>query len=174
MRRISLIIFLVMCGLCVAHALFYFPQLPEKVASHFDSSGKPNGWTTKTSFVNFYLVITGFVSILFLSISFGMPKIPESLINMPNKDYWLSGELKQTTFDFMFHYILWYASATNLFLLDTFHQSFQVSLGKADALTHPLLSLGLYIGFAAVWCIGFYMKFGKKAISRHKHAAGAD
>jgi uncharacterized membrane protein len=161
-RRISLIVFLVLCVLCVAQAAYYYPLLPEKVASHFGLSGQPDAWSTKTSFITIYLIVTGFLMLVFLGISFGMSKINVSLINLPNKDYWLSPERKQQTFDFMFIYFLWLASATLLLLLDMFHQTFQVHLGKANTLSHPTLSLGLYIAFTVLWSIGLIIKFGQK------------
>ncbi len=161
MRKISLILFLTLCALCVVQAVSYYPLLPERVASHFGASGKPDAWATKESLISVYLVTTGICALLFLGISFGISKIPLSLINMPNKEHWLSGERKQETFDFMFSYNLWFASATLLLLMDLFSQTFQVALGKADALTHPRLSLGLYIGFTVVWGLGFFVKFRK-------------
>lgn len=170
MRRISLIVFLILFVLCVVHALWHYLQLPEKVASHFDLSGQPDGWSTKTSFITFYLVITGICALLFLGISFGISKMPVSLINMPNKDFWLSEERKQKTFDFMFHFFLWLGSATLLLLLDRFHQAIQVNLEKAESSSHLMLSLGLYIGFTVVWCIVIYRKYGNKGKSRQMHA----
>jgi uncharacterized membrane protein len=163
-RRISLTVFLVLCVLCVAQGVYYYPLLPERVASHFGLSGQPDAWSTKTSFVTFYFIITGFVTLLFLGIRFGMSKIPSSLINMPNKDYWLSPERKQETFDFMSHYFLWFASATLLLMLAMFHQTFQVNLGRANGLSHPMLSIGLYIGFSVLWTIGLVRRFGKKSV----------
>jgi hypothetical protein len=85
-----------------------------------------------------------------------------SLINLPNKDYWLSSEHKQETFDFLFCYFLGFASATLLLLLDMIHQAFQVHLGRANTLSHPMLGLGLYVGFTVIWSIGLLMKFAKK------------
>jgi uncharacterized membrane protein len=146
----------------VVQALTYYPLLPEKMASHFGISGQPDAWATKASLIRAYLVTTGICALLFLGISFGISKIPPSLINLPNKEHWLSDERKQETFDFMFSYNLWFASATLLLLLDMFNQTFQVALGKANALTHPKLSLGLYIGFTVVWTIGLFVKFKRK------------
>jgi uncharacterized membrane protein len=153
---------LALCALCVVQALTFYPLLPEKVASHFGVSGQPDAWSTRASLVGCYLLITGICAILFLGISFGLSKLPPSLINLPNKDHWLSLERRQETFDFLFSYNLWFASATLLLLMDLFGQTFQVALGKAKALPHPMLSLGLYIGFAAAWSIGLYIKFKKK------------
>lgn len=165
-RRLSLAVFFVLCTICVVQVVWYYPQLPEKVASHFGLSGRPDAWSTKTFFATFYLATTGGCALLFLGISFWMSKIPISLINLPNKAYWLSPERKKKTFDFMFHYFLWFASATLLLLLDMFQQSILVHLGKTESLPHPLLSLGLYISFTIVWSIGLIVKFGKKGKSQ--------
>ena len=166
MRRLSLAVFLVLCAMCVVGAIWYYPQLPERVASHFGPSGQPDAWSTKRSFVTFYLMTTGFCALVFFGISLGIYKIPQNLINLPNKDYWLSPERQKTTFDFMFQYFLWFASATLLLMLDMFQQSIQVQLGKTQSLPHPKLSLGLYIGFTIVWIIGLIVKFGKKGNSQ--------
>jgi len=118
MRRLSLTVFLVLCILCVAQAVYYYPLLPDTVASHFNGAGQPDAWSSKATFVKIYLVATGLVAILFLAINFVMSKIPVSMINLPNKDYWLSEERRQDTFAFLSHYFLWFASATLLLLLD--------------------------------------------------------
>jgi uncharacterized membrane protein len=162
MRRLSLTVFLVLCVLCVAQAVYYYPRLPETVASHFNRAGQPDVWSSKATFVRIYLAVTGLVTILFLAVTFTMSKIPVSLINLPNKDYWLSEERRQDTLALLSHYFLWFASATLLLLLDIFHQSFQVHLGKAGALSHPMLSLGLYIGFSVIWSVSLFVKFGKR------------
>ncbi|MEN6439256.1 MAG: DUF1648 domain-containing protein [Syntrophobacter sp.] len=161
MRRLSLSVFLVLCALCMAQSAYYHPQLPERVALHFGPSGRPDSWSTKTAFITLSYAVTAFSLILFLGISYGMSKIPPSLINLPNKDYWLSEKRKQETIEFMFHYFLWFGSATVLLLLDVFHQSIQVHLGRADSLPHIQQSLGLYICFAIVWIIGLFIKFGR-------------
>ena len=161
-QKISLTIFLVLCMLCLAQGVYYYPLLPEEVASHFGLSGQPDAWSTKTSFIVHYFILVGFMIIIFLGIRFGMSKIPDSLINMPNKDYWLSPERRQKTFDFMSHYFLWIASATILFLLDMFNQIFQVHLGRANGMSHLVLSLGLLLGFAVLWTIGLVRRFGQK------------
>lgn len=161
MRRLSLVVFLTLCVLCAAHLVWYYPQLPDRVASHFGFSGQPDAWSTKKVFITNYLLVTGFSVLLFLGITYGMQKIPVSLINLPNKDFWLSEERKKKTYDFLFQSFLWFASATVLLMLDITHQSFQVNLGKTEFLSHPMLSMGLYIGFTVVWIIGLFLKFRK-------------
>lgn len=36
--------------LLAVQALYYYPQLPERMASHFGADGRPNGWTTREGF----------------------------------------------------------------------------------------------------------------------------
>jgi uncharacterized membrane protein len=160
-RRLSLMVFLGLLAICAGYGVYNYPQLPEKVASHFGPSGRPDAWSTKTAFMIFYFVMLGVQAILFLGIGFGMSKIPISLINLPNKEYWLSEERKQETVDFMFSYFLWFGSATFIFLLDIYYQCFQVNLGKADSLPHFMLSTGLFIGVTIVWVAGLFLKFRK-------------
>jgi uncharacterized membrane protein len=161
-KRLSLLVFFLLCALYVVQGIYYYPQLPVKVASHFGPSGQPDSWSTKSSFMMLYFGIIGVLSITLLGITFCISVIPDSLINLPNKEYWMSKDRKQEAFDFIFHYFLWFASATLLLIIDLSHQIFKVHIGKSDSLAHPMLSLYFYIGFVITWCIGFFIKFGKK------------
>jgi uncharacterized membrane protein len=71
-RRLSLSVFLSLCALCVAQAVYFYPQLPEKVAVHFGPSGRPDLWSTKMVFITFYYTVTGIIFILFFGVSYGM------------------------------------------------------------------------------------------------------
>jgi uncharacterized membrane protein len=166
MRILSLSVFLGLCVLCVAHALYYYPQLPDTVASHFGMGGQPDDWSSKATILAVYLVLVAVLALMFLGFSFGLAHLPVSLLNVPHKEYWLSPERRQETYAFLSSYFLWFASATLLLVFDMMQQTFQVNLGKADALPHPLLSLGLYIGFALLWCVGLFMRFLKRGAAQ--------
>jgi len=161
-RRIALTVFLGVCLLCIAQIFFCYLLLPERVASHFGISGKPDGWSSKTSFIMAQSIITGIVAVLFPVIAFGLSKIPVSLINLPNKDYWLSPERKQASCAFFEGYFLWFGTATLLLLLDIFSKILLVGTGAAEGLGHPLQSLAAYIVFVVIWIAGLYLKFGKR------------
>src|SRR5438105_15016429 len=68
----------------------YYSKLPDVVASQFNRRGMANGWQTKPAF---FTVFVG-VSVLAAVIGFGIPRIisamPQQLINLPNKQYWLA------------------------------------------------------------------------------------
>jgi uncharacterized membrane protein len=161
-HTISRTVFIVLAVLCLTQAAYYYPLLPDTVASHFGRSGKPDAWSSKLFFVNFYLITIGIIVILFPGIGSGMSKMPDSLINLPNKDYWLSPERRQETSESLSQYFYWFGSATLLLMLDIFHQSFLVHLGKAKSLDHPMLSVVTYVDFSVLWSIGLIAKFMKK------------
>jgi uncharacterized membrane protein len=161
-RRLSQGLFLGLCVLCIVHAVYYYPQLPDKVATHFGPDGRPDAWSSKQAFFGVYMTTLSLSALVFLGIAFGISYVPVSMVSLPNRDYWLSPERKKETYSFIFHYFLWFACATILFLLDLMHQAFQVHLDRVDALHHPMLSLGLYLGFTALWCVGLFVKFARR------------
>jgi hypothetical protein len=103
-----------------------------------------------------------FIAVLFPGIGLILRKIPTSMINLPNKDYWLSPERKQETIAVLSRQFLWFGSATLLLLLDIFHQSFRVHLGQAQTLEHPMASIVGYVLFTTLWSIGLIAKFMRK------------
>ena len=162
MRKTSLLIFIFLVGLCLAHAAYYYPLLPERVASHFGGSGRPDAWSSKETFLKIYVGAVAFIAVLFPGVGFLVSKTPNSLINLPNKDYWLSPERRSETVASLSRQFLWSGSATLLLLLDMMHQTFRVHLGKAAALDHPITSLAFYILFSLLWIVALIVRFQRK------------
>jgi len=161
-KMVPFFIFLGICLLCLLQVWHYYPLLPDHVASHFGPSGKPDSWSTKTSFLYFYLFVIIGLAIFLSLIGLLMAKIPVQLINLPNKDYWLAAPRRQTTLDTLSCAFFYFASATMVLLLDMFYQTFQVQLGKAKILTHPVLSLGIYISFTIIFTVFLLVRFFRK------------
>ena len=161
-RKIALVIFLLVCAFYIAQGIYYYPQLPEKIASHFTMSGQANGWMAKSNFMTINYSIAGFIIITFMGLSFGLSKIPVSMLNMPNKNYWLSDEQKQKTCDFMSHYILWFGSMTVMLLTCINYHLFQFNKKKMQFLPYNKEIFSIYFVFTAIWIWGLYKRFGKK------------
>ncbi len=159
MRNISRIIFVIALLLCIGQAFYYYPLLPNRVASHFGASGLADAWSDKETFIKIYFFVVVFIGILFSILGLVIRKLPDSMINLPNKDYWLSLGHRQETIDFLARQFLWFGSATLLLLLDVFHQTFNVDLGKTQALSHPMVSIAVYIGFSLLWSVILISKF---------------
>lgn len=74
-----------------------YERLPERMASHFDASGRPDGWMSKGGFVALFLGITAGIALLFGGLIALIPRIPDHLVNMPNRDYWLAAPRRAET-----------------------------------------------------------------------------
>lgn len=161
-RKIAPLVFGLLIATCLAHAAYYYPLLPERVASHFGASGRPDAWSGKESFLQIYLGAVLVIGVLFPGLNLLLAKTPNSLINLPHKDYWLAPEQREETIAVLSRHFLWFGSATLLLLLDMMQQTFDVHLGKAAALSHPLFSIAAYVGFSIVWSIVLILRFLRK------------
>ena len=106
--RLPRILFFVIVLAAIAQCVHDFPLLPDRLASHFNASGMPNGWMTKTQFMCLYAVV------LFpaLAIGFWVPNRiankPVSKLNLPNKEFWLASDRRADTFAFFASFFAWY------------------------------------------------------------------
>jgi Protein of unknown function (DUF1648) len=162
LRQLSLLVFLMLCALGTAHAVYWYPRLPERMATHFDFNGKPDGWSTKGTFITIYYGVTAVSALLLFGVALLFRFLPARMMNLPNKEFWCSPEHQQETHDFLFYYFFWFASATLLLLIDLAEQTFRVNLGKTAALPHSMLSLGCYLAFTALWAAGLIATFIRK------------
>lgn len=86
-----------MLAIALAQALIYYPQLPHRLASHFDAAGHANGWSSKRA----YFALQGFVLLVVTGCFGALPtwleRAPTKLVNLPHKDYWLAPERRAAT-----------------------------------------------------------------------------
>jgi uncharacterized membrane protein len=85
-------------------ALWFWVQAPDVVASHFDSSGQPDDWSSKASALA-WLVPLGVGLPVLLSIRPLWKKLPKSLINIPFKEYWLESGEETFLFDSLMQFL---------------------------------------------------------------------
>jgi hypothetical protein len=84
-------------GGALAHAYHLRSVLPERVASHFNAAGHPNGWMARDGFVIFYVGMVLLLAFVFLLVSLIIGRVPPELVNLPNKNYWLAPERRAET-----------------------------------------------------------------------------
>lgn len=150
----SILLFLAL--IAVAQSIYFYPQLPEITASHFDSAGNPNGWMSKQVLVLFYL---GMIAIL-IAIFFLIPRFPNQMKNLPNRDYWLSGDREAETNRYINSSTLRVGIATFVLLIYIMQLVFEANLNKEPVLSGDILwALILYFIFIAVWLFKFYKRF---------------
>jgi hypothetical protein len=70
-------------------------RLPERVASHFDLQGRPDGWMTREGTVRFMAAVGVGVPLIIMA-AFNLARVvPLSCIHVPNKDYWFAKERRE-------------------------------------------------------------------------------
>jgi uncharacterized membrane protein len=136
--RFPFSILLALVALAIVQFIYFYPQLPETVASHFDMSGTPNGWMSKTMF----LVIMLFVTVLSVGSTAGiallLPQLQDSM-NISNKQYWLAPERRDQTMAFISSNMLWIACAVVVLLLVINYFIFQLNIDGEKVLALPMI-----------------------------------
>ena len=154
-RTFALTVLFVLAACCAAHGFYYSGLLPERVESHFNAAGAADSWAGKATFIRVYLGVVVFCTVLFSLLALFMQKLPASKINLPDKQRLLSPQHEAETRNLLSCGFAWLGSATLVFLMDIFQQSFEVALGAA-ALSHPVMSIGLYLAFGlcgSIWLL---------------------
>ena len=108
--------------LALAWFFFFFqihrwaPQLPETVATHFDAAGRPNGWMPHAQHVRFLLSLGAGLPLFIIALFYSLRFSPASLINIPNREFWLAPERRaQTDLKMLRHGIFLAAMLVSLF-----------------------------------------------------------
>ncbi|MBN1417683.1 MAG: DUF1648 domain-containing protein [Planctomycetes bacterium] len=141
--------------------LYYSPRLPERVASHFDASGNPDGWSSKGAFFATFAIGLLVVTAVFWGISLLIPRLPRSLINLPRKDYWLAPERRQDTMAFIGRRLVEFVFALQVFLVGILHLSIRANLatGAPRTATGFWILLGIFLAFSAAWTVIYLLHF---------------
>lgn len=95
MRRIAALVFAELTFLVVLVATAGL--LPPRVASHFNLAGDPDGWMTRGAYLATIAVVAVLPALLMAGLAWLLPSVPNSLINLPHKEYWLSAERRAAT-----------------------------------------------------------------------------
>lgn len=146
-------------GVFVAQCLYYFPNLPSVMASHFDGTGEPNGWMPKQSYFAFMTVILGLIVLEFTLLPYLIGKMPRRLINMPNKDYWFAEQRRPETVEIIRHYFEWFSAALLALFIGINQLVFLANINRENLSSQIWLILIAFFVFVIVWLIKFYRRF---------------
>ena len=115
--------------------LLWLDSLPERLATHFNASGKANGWMSRRSHGIFMLLlglgVPGFVLLLCWAMRF----LPASLLNVPRRDYWHQSEHYPEACTIMLGWSQWQALVMLVWMTFLNHE-----IVKANLIKPPHLS----------------------------------
>ena len=148
--------FILILGIALVQSAVYYSQMPDVMASHFDGSGHPNGWSSRGGFFGIWL---GVLALMFLS--FMGPAISSSLfsahrISIPHPDYWLAPTRLKATITHIRSQLLWFGVATIVMLIGVGQLAFEANLAASPALSgYVRWMLMGYFAFVALWLVRF-------------------
>lgn len=159
---VSRIIILVLIGVFILQGIFYYPSLPDVMASHFDGAGNPDRWMTKPVFFVFEAVVLGLMLFVFLALPKLTAKAPKKWVNLPNKDYWLADERCDETYKILAEYNNWFCVGLILLFIAVNHFVFQANIEKTPLPTAAMwIVLITFFLFIIIWTILLLYRFRK-------------
>ena len=123
-HRIALIIVTAIALLAIAQNAWYWGKLPDRVATHFNLEGTPDGWMNKT---NALIVMCGFqvcMPYFLMAITMLSSRLPASMVNIPHREYWLHPDRRVTTMRYVQSIMNWIAVLFSLFAMAISHLVF--------------------------------------------------
>jgi uncharacterized membrane protein len=154
------VVFVLLLAAMLGQLAWYYPELPERMASHFTASGQANAFMPKADFVKLHLVIVGLLVVLFLLVPMLITRLPPSMINLPNKDYWLAPERRASTGRTLQGFLVGYGNVMLLFLLVVFGEAMRASLTAVPQLSNRVWFMMVVLGgFTIYWTARFMLAF---------------
>lgn len=94
MRRLPHVIAIVACLVVAWLLVMVLPQMPEQMASKFGLDGAPVQFISRSTFGWIMTIVTLLMAIIFALVAL-IGRVPDRMINMPAKDYWLAPERRE-------------------------------------------------------------------------------
>ncbi len=155
-------LFIALIALSVLQSFYYYPQMPEIVASHYDSIGEPNGWSKKTGFFALYLLILLMNAVIFIFAPRWIASCANFGLTIPNRKYWLTPERVQQTRLFFQQQMLIMGLVNLAFAIDVAQMLIQANLEPQPRLGDNIFwALFVYLLAFSVWLIHFFLRFRK-------------
>ena len=161
--KLPLYIVLFLFGLAITQSIYFYPLMPDRVGSHFNIVGKVDDYSPKLSYFIAYFVSLAVTSSFSLVLPLFLQSLPISLINLPHREYWLSGDQREASLQFLKIHFSWFGVATMLLMVAVFHITFLANLNpsiKLDSLLFWLL-LGVFLVFTICWTVVLVRRFPK-------------
>ena len=136
-------------------------QLPERVATHFNAAGEPNGWMSRSDCLAFMAGFGVAFPLFMIGICWSVRFLPVWMINLPHKEYWLANERRVESVDYVFRHSIW-LSCLGLGFVIGLHWATTFS-NQRQPVTLPvewILSItGLFLSGVAAWVVCLYRRF---------------
>lgn len=108
-RTVAFQILAILVVVAFTQAAFYFGQFPDRVATHFDGQGNPDGWSGKLAATMKMLGFQCGMPLFILAMGQLASRMPESMVSIPDKEYWMHPDRKPQALQVRANYFAWFA-----------------------------------------------------------------
>jgi uncharacterized membrane protein len=158
--RLSQVVFIALLLLVGGGFAIRYASLPPLVASHFGANGQPNAWMTRSDFAWSTVLPLVVVVVVALLAPLLVAKLPVSMVNLPNKNYWLAPERKDASFRRLRARMEWFGVALLAFLAFVYDLVFKANTGGGGLANGPFLAaLVGFLVFTIVWTVSLHRAF---------------
>jgi uncharacterized membrane protein len=159
--RIPRTLFIIILLAALAEGVRDFSLLPDRMASHFATSGAPNGWMSKPQFFGLNAILIALAAAVGFLPPLLVANASPSRINLPNKEYWLAPERRAETLAFFEKQFAWFGCVFLLLLFSVMELVMQGNLSPTPQLsTGPfLLLISAFVLFTMVWSLAMLRRF---------------
>ena len=159
--NLRLLILLLLWGVVAFQYLHYYPLLPDTMAAHFDGAGRPNGWSSRQAFFGLYLFLAALMSFVFFLFPRMLGRFSPSLINIPNRGYWLAPVRKNRALAMLDEEMGWFGIATLVLMCSAIQLAIQANLSGRGALHSAAMwvLLGGFAAYTVFWLVRIHRRF---------------
>ena len=113
----------------------YYPQMPDKVAVHFNVHGQVNGWMPKNTNLISGCIIIAIITLSISGIPYLIKNMLDNLISLPNKEYWFNGDNKERLIEILSKDLYSIGLAINFFMIFIFHQLYRFNMHEINSVS---------------------------------------
>ena len=148
--------------LTAADVAWHYPRLPERLATHFNVAGAPDGWSSRGSFLTVWIVTVAVMGVLFPGLRLLVRILPARFINVPRRDYWLAPGRDVYTREAIGELILWLGLLMLATMSGLNHLTLRANLSPSPDLgPWPWIIVGLNLVLLGTMVSVFTLRFAR-------------
>ena len=161
--RLPAIVLTVLILCYLAYMAYSASLLPERVATHFDTSGQPDGWMSRSGYLIFMGALGIGAPLITVFTALISKYIPYKLINLPNKQYWLLPEHREQTYLYMTCLLLWMGCLEVIFFAGIHFLTIEANRAQPLELNMErfFILMGSFAAIIVLWLIVLIYHFKK-------------
>jgi uncharacterized membrane protein len=156
-------LFYALVAVALLQSVFYYPQMPAVVASHFDGTGVANGWSSRNVFFAIYLAMVAMLIGIFICLPRRSGERGKLRMNIPNREYWLAPQRRGQTMEFFRRQMMVLGIVHLLLAIFTVQLAILANLQQESRLHASMWwALGSYFLFLGLWLTHLFLHFRKR------------